>query len=179
MSGVQHYRIDVFRSCAKGVSLDGVIPLGQFARLADALVDSQGVVTFSIRLYEEGAERYRVVGWVDTELMLTCQRCLQPVSIKVNSELRLGLVQSEQEAELLDASWDPQLIETAILDMAEVIEDELLLSVPAFPLHPTVADCEALGWQPWKAEQDVDQADSEAQEEKENPFAILEQLKKH
>jgi len=88
-------------------------------------------------------------------------------------------VRSEQGAELLDPSWDPQLIESAIIDVAELVEDELLLSVPAYPSHMTQAECEALGWHPWESEEDINEIASELPGERENPFAVLEKLKKH
>lgn len=179
MSGVQHYRIDVFRSCAKGVSLKGAIPLVKMPRLAAVLMDTEGQVEFDINFHEAGAERYRASGRVQAKLTLSCQRCLHSVDVEIDRELRLGLVQSDQEAELLDAEWDPQIVESPILDMVEVIEDELLLSIPAFPAHDTEAQCEALGWEKWQPGQNSKQTVSDAQEEKENPFAILEQLKKH
>jgi uncharacterized protein len=100
---------------------------------------------------------------------LECQRCLQSMQVPLHAERRIFFVAGEDAAAALDAESDDDVLAlTPALDLAELIEDELLLALPLVPRH---AHCP----QPLPrafAEDDpaIDPAD--------NPFAVLASLKR-
>jgi len=109
-------------------------------------------------------------GMLKTVLQLICQRCLEPYSFPVEQQCELAWVKTEQEADRLPLRFEPYLVETNPLVLNDVIEDELLLSLPQIPMHEE-ADCTA---SKWIKQQPHDKYEDDA---KANPFSVLTKLK--
>jgi len=63
-----------------------------------------------------------------------CQRCLQTFSWPVSQQTLLLLARSESELAILDLDEEHEVVlAAAALDTMELIEDELLLSLPFAP----------------------------------------------
>jgi uncharacterized protein len=119
---------------------DGNAMVGDFERLAQAFVDSAAILAFRICGQQDGRGRPQLRCRVSGSLLMECQRCLQPVEVTVDSDRVLYLAGSEAEADrreatLADAGIEVMVVDRA-LDLAGVIEDEVLLSVPLVPRHP-------------------------------------------
>jgi len=112
----------------------------------------------------------QVVGLLKTDLALVCQRCLERYDYPVKIDLSLNWVRSEQELKKLPLRYEPFLVESIPLRLNDVIEDELLLALPAIAMHD-LKDCEA-------AKFVTKDASAEIKKEKPNPFAVLAELKK-
>jgi uncharacterized protein len=70
------------------------------------------------------------------QIELLCQRCLQPVAVNVVARRSFLFVDGEAAAAELDAqSEDDVLALSRDLDLRELVEDELLLSLPLIPKH--------------------------------------------
>lgn len=110
-------------------------------------------------------------GRIQGVLHLTCQRCLDSVDYPVQIQFRLALVDSEAAAERLAEAYEPWLLEDERVVVRDVIEDELLLALPAFPQHADTESCVLPGYR-------QDEIESVA-EEKPNPFAALARLKRN
>lgn len=116
--------------------------VGDFERLAQEFVNPQAPLRFRIR----GGQDARGRPWLRCEVAATveveCQRCLQPVAVTVDSDRLLYLAAGEADAERIEAVLADEHIEVIVagqsLDLASVIEDEVLLSLPVVPMH---ADC--------------------------------------
>ena len=131
--------IDPLRFAKKGSTISGV--LDNFPRLVDDIITS-GQVNYM--LTGQGT-----VGDYILELRLSgqvfaiCQRCLEPMEEKIDIVRRYRLVPDSQ----IDDSLDEEGLEDeedflAIdypIQLTELIEDELLLSLPTVPKHE---DCE-------------------------------------
>lgn len=104
-------------------------------------------------------------------LPLTCQRCLGPVDVKVVFDRDFRFVASEELAAVEDEeSEEDVLVLSRNFNLAELVEDELLMALPVAPKHEVC---------PQPVKMQVADADfGEMEEEKPNPFAILGQLKK-
>ena len=91
----------------------------------------------------------------------------------------LGLVLPVQGADAaftgLPAGFEPLLLDEGMLNPAQVIEDELLLALPPFPVKPG-AEAEP---KTWDGERWTSAQPDAAEQRKDNPFAILRDLKKH
>jgi len=87
--------------------------------------------------------RCAVAGRVNATLRLICQRCLQPTDLVVEDEFHVVLVGSEAEMSELPDAQDSAIADATRLDLAWLIEEQLLLAMPLVPLHANVDDCDA------------------------------------
>ena len=103
-----------------------------FARLRDRLAESTG--TAAARA-EFGLQGTWPVAWlgVEADVVLTCQRCLGPMHRRLASESQL--VFADEGAPELPAGFEPVGGDPRKLDLAALVEDELLLAVPIIPQH--------------------------------------------
>lgn len=103
-------------------------------------------------------------------LPLTCQRCVGPVDMAVEVERSFRFVRDEASAMAQDDQSEEDLLALSrSFDLIELIEDELLMDLPVAPRHDVCPVPVTLA---------VADADFEvAEQEKENPFAMLDRLK--
>lgn len=133
----------------------------RFAEMAILLPGGQVTVRGSREPYGP-----RVVsGELQCEASMTCQRCLQPVTVTLKGSIHWGLVFSEGEMQGLDQDLDPILIEEGQLFLRQAIEDEMVLLLPIMPMHDSCDN----GWTPDPEPGDVSESKS--------PFAVLAALK--
>lgn len=78
------------------------------------------------------------------ELAATCQRCLGPMQLRVDTHSPVLIVESEQEAEGAPGGWETFLAPEGRLVFAALVAEELLLALPIVPLHAQVAQCQPL-----------------------------------
>jgi uncharacterized protein len=88
---------------------------------------------------EEGRQVLEVSLQVAAEL--ECQRCLASFTAKLESESRLALVLTDEQACALPRNYEPWLVEEEI-DLWAVAGEELALALPAVAYHPA-GQCEA------------------------------------
>lgn len=167
--------IDPLRLAQQRREISGRYRLAEFSRLGEALVDDDGEVTVELHfgIDEQGIPYMQ--GRLRAQLQLRCQRCLEPMPYAVDSELSLGIVEDEVQAEALPSHYEPLFAEQEPLYLADVIEDELLLALPIVPRHDP-AECAvdtsvSVGGD---AQEEVEQDEPT---EKENPFAALSAIK--
>ena len=152
----------------KGAQMSGYLPMGDLTRLQDLLSswDSPAQVSLSFGISEEG--KLVVSGRVTALLSVTCQRCLKPVALPIEANIQLAVVRSEEEAKNLPNWLDPWLLaEDGITDLYPLVEDELLLSLPAVAYHPEFCIDERL----------LSSGTSVEPDQGANPFQVLKQLK--
>ena len=107
----------------------------------------------------------------DTSLPLTCQRCMSTVQTPLQVNQWYRFVASEDIAMAEDdASDEDLLVLSPQFDLAEVLEDELLMALPLVPMHDICPELPALSAGVLDALKSV--------ADKPNPFAALAQLKK-
>jgi len=156
--------------------LAGQVPLAQMPRLREESLHAQD--TGAVHFDAQGAIRADAAGvdeaWMHltgkATLAMTCQRCLTPVDVKIDFERDFRFVATEALAEIEDEeSEEDVLVLSREFNVLELVEDELLMSIPPVPKHETCP-------QPVKLEA-VDSDFDEAAQEKPNPFAALQRLK--
>jgi len=73
---------------------------------------------------------------ISGEVGLTCQRCLGSMPYAVGLERTLYLARNEAELERLDVLPHSDAIQAGErLSLVELVEDEVLLSLPLAPMH--------------------------------------------
>ncbi len=161
-------RVDPWRLAEQGEAISGRMPLHALPRLTVLLQDADHEAAFTLRFGKDRDRRSTVNLKVQARLVLECQRCLDNMTLEVDAETPMALVNGPMEAEQLPNELDPlMLAPEEYLDIAALIEDELLLAIPASPRHAH-DDCAHPG------EQD---SVKPADHKQDNPFAILAKLK--
>ena len=158
--------VDPRRSADQGLSYQGCLSLKKLQQLAVSLIEPEGDVNVSIT-FGVDEERIRYLnGTAEASVQMLCQRCLEPVAIDLKAELNLGIVRDDEAAQMLPKRYDPLVVEHE-LDLSEIIEEELILTLPLIATHQ---DCVVK----------TDYRDPDAKPEgddKPNPFSVLAQLK--
>jgi uncharacterized protein len=164
----QHFPdlFDPRRFADLGKHFAGKIPLASFSRLAALLVDYAGYADFELSFQREG-QRAVIRGRVRAELQLECQRCRGPMAFTAVSDICLAAVEVLDEVERLPEAYEPLLLEAPTVKLVELLEDELLLSLPQVPMH-----------EPWECAAGQASEPPQASAAKDNPFAVLAELKR-
>lgn len=163
-------RVDPYRLAEQGQTLAGKLKVSKMPRLSALLAGPGGEVECRLSFVKQG-RLHIVSGHVTGCLLLTCQRCLETFEQAVDSDFSLVLVTGDEEAVRLPDAAETLLVVDDELVISTVVEDEILLAMPAIPRHAHEQGCllpEAEGKR---------EGCSDAHQE--NPFAVLEQLKKH
>lgn len=168
-------RLDADRAIAARRSFQGELPLAAMPRLAATLADGRGTVEYELDFGIEALHTRCLALRAKAVLALECQRTLEVFDYPVAVDVRLGLIDHERDEAGLPEGMEPLLLDDGELRPAQVIEDELLLALPAYPVKPG-ADAETKSWdgKHWVAASANDEA-----EPAQNPFAVLGELKKH
>jgi uncharacterized protein len=159
----------------EGRVLEGSIPISRLERLADYLSESEGEVQFRLRFKKRKDRRIQITGSVTATVTMSCQYCLKPVSLAIEAKIALLIVSdesNEKEAAQLESDLDLMLMEGDKLEVVDIIEDDLILSLPMVARHlgedGHTACSEHLAYKG---------AGEEIKEDKPNPFAVLARLK--
>ena len=114
---------------------------------------------------------------LEAQLPVRCERCLQAVIEHVNLDFEYRFVATEEQAIQEDSeSEEVVLALSRTFNMLELFEDELIMAIPFMPLHEECSAPLIEGLD--KAGIVLQVGDKGVAEERENPFAALEQLKK-
>ena len=128
---------DSFAFAREGRVLEGTLAVSSLERLQDLLADASGEVTFRIEgLKGEGGQsmlRLEASGL----LPLACQRCLEAIHFELDIDSLLELIPADAELSQEELEDDTRdfLPVAGELDVAELVEDEVLLALPAAPRH--------------------------------------------
>ncbi|WP_200329440.1 YceD family protein [Thiocystis violacea] len=120
--------------------------------------------------------RALLTGWVRSGLWLVCQRCLGEVRIDVDASLALVLLKTEASASDLQPELESLVVGDQPLRVLDLIEDELLLAIPAIPRHDD-GQCQTLPGVVREESAGSVEAEATAAAERPNPFAVLGALK--
>lgn len=182
--------VDPFKLVEQTAVIDGALKLADLPRLLELsdeqdLVSADGAsareVSVHLAFYRDEEHRRLLGGSLATTVRMQCQRCLECFDVPVTSDFTLGLVVSQAQADALPAQYDPLLVEDDAsgvrrVSLLQVIEDEILLVLPAFPVHEDDA-CKAVPVIN-AINQQGDEAIASAPERK-NPFRVLQGLASH
>jgi uncharacterized protein len=159
--------LDPRKFAQQGISLQGFVPLVELPRITEALQDTSGEVHVDLTFGLSEEKSKMVSGHARANVSLMCQRCLSPVTVLVESHISLGIVWDEEHANALPEYLDPWIVGEGAADFYDMIEEEMLLSLPAVAYHEEFCIDSKL----FTSGEPV-----EVKQEK-NPFLVLEQLK--
>lgn len=122
----------------------GLLPVARLLRLAETLQNSSGNIEYAVAGDVDAMARPLLRLKVSGAVQLQCQRCLDGFEHGVDIDTALRLVAPEVlETEGNEDPDEPDCVATsAALDLAALIEDEVLLALPPYPMHES-ASCRA------------------------------------
>lgn len=146
----------------------GWLAVSAMPRLAAALVSDGGRCRYVAQFGRDALGTGFVELKLEADLELLCQRSLEPFVLPIRVLQRLGFITDEAQEAALPEGYEPALLDgEGSVRLAELIEDELLLALPSYPVKPDTDALEAA----WPA------GVEEQPEPSENPFAALARLK--
>ena len=127
--------IDSLEFARTGQTLRGNLPLPELSRLKDSLADTLGTVEFEVTGGEDARGRPILTVVISGALRLQCQRCLGALDHPLRLLNTLLLVMGAKAADGLDDEEVEWIEASRQLDLAALVEDEILLSLPYAPRH--------------------------------------------
>ena len=177
MSG-QHQRlpleVDPIRLAAREEHLQGTIPLKQMKRLISVLSSNEGEVVIDAEFSVDINRVVLLTGQIKTDAKLICQRCMGEMELPIALDFQLAFVRSEAEMERLPEGYEATLIENSTMMLSDIIEDEILLALPAIPKHLDDS-CSSEVVEGWSGEQENETNTEDVK--RDNPFDVLASLK--
>ena len=133
-----------------------------FPRFSLACLELKGPVTAELSAELVDTNTVRISGKVVARITLQCQSCLDAMELFINEAYEYDVSRAT-----LSKRSCIEVSDTGHIELMSLFEDELLLSLPAFPRHQSA--CNAL----------VGKDQYSAKTEAKNPFAALSKLKTH
>jgi uncharacterized protein len=161
--------LDARKAAVRGITVSGTLALPKMERVGTLLASTEGTVEAQCAFSRDEEKRSVIDVSVRATVAVTCQRCLEPMPLEVVAENRLALVADDDEAKALPSRLEPLLLSDEACDLWSLIEDEIILNLPIVSYHDTAACRQTL--EEYKA------PPPDAGAVRENPFAVLEQLK--
>ncbi len=148
----------------KGLIFSQTYSVKDFPRISEIVTNSGDKVSVELNFYIENNRIPCIEGQVKLEVALDCQRCLNEVKLQLNLVFKLAFIIHENQAEELDPSFETILNADEEFSTIEFITDEVLITIPMIPMHSH--ECQSY--------KDIIPV---IEQKRENPFAILKQLK--
>jgi uncharacterized protein len=119
------------------------IGLNELSRLASMQHPDGHNHKIDVRIrFRGGAQGFpEISGTLSGSLGLTCQRCLGVLDWPLELGFQLAVVESEEDIEEVAEPFDTLMAGEHGILLAEIVEDEVLSSLPLAPVHEDVVDC--------------------------------------
>ncbi len=147
-------------------SIQGELDYRLCERLLKLVSDCRGGISVDLEFNRDGQGRVLVTGAVAASVVTICQRCLEPVTVRLDSKVSLCMVATVAQANQLPDFFEPLVVDDEQVNIIDLVEDELLLELPSVAMHDS---CE-----PPVMQGNIDGLASIRQE---NPFAVLRKLR--
>ncbi|HZX29790.1 MAG TPA: YceD family protein [Rhodocyclaceae bacterium] len=129
--------IDSFAFARDGRVLEGTLAVSDLQRLHDLVTEVSGEIRYRLQGLkgQHGQPQLRLTA--SGNLPLACQRCLEAIrfDVEVDSVLELVPEGAEMSQDELEDDTRDFLPVAGSLDVAELVEDEVILALPVVPRH--------------------------------------------
>lgn len=163
--------IDVAYAVRKEWELSGSMSLNEFERLPTHLLLLNGAkVNYKIQFQHSN----QVIGLAEIQMnasvQLICQRSLEQFDYLLAIDKIVGFIDDFGDEVKLEPNTVPSWVEDGLVSPKQLLEDELLLAIPDFPIKDG-AELQTNYLATTNSEPQI------AEENKQNPFAVLKDLK--
>ena len=136
------YKIVPGHLAEAGACIEGRLELSKMPRLVELLSDNRGMVELKLAFSRSEDGITCINGGYRTDLLLICQRCLEPFAVKLAHTIKVGVVFEGTTLKKIPASMEPLVLKQETMQLTDFIEDEILLGLPISPMH-RLEDCAA------------------------------------
>lgn len=147
-------------------------PIKEFPRLCESLYADAGEVKVLLRGEYDHQKRCILTAEIEAKMVLECQTSFSGIDYIVNNSVKYCTVTDEEQFAEVEEIYEPVMIEDGMLDIKQVIEDELILSIPI------AANKSADELDQKMSFGELDEAAIAEEEKASNPFLVLTDLKK-
>ena len=163
--------LDVRKAAVRGVRISGALEPRQLPRFRALLAGEEGHIAVELAFSRDEENRYLVQVTATAEVSVECQRCLEPMTVALSADNTLAIVWTDEQAAVLPRYLEPLVAAEEGCNLWEMVEDELILALPAYSYHDT-DECRNtmagyVGAEPEQPEE----------RDRPNPFEVLAQLK--
>lgn len=165
-------QVDPHKSALKRSDYQGVMVGKDMLRLSEAVVSILDDVLVDLRFEIDAQGLTFFHGTMQTKVSLECQRCNEPFELSIDHQFCYTPVREGDDIDDIPEAYDPvELDEHGEINILELFEDELILSLPLVAMHE-MPDCKV-------TEDELSFGDIEPEVERPNPFAVLKELKRN
>ena len=169
--------LDVRKAAQHATVYEGYVELAKMKRFVEDLQSSEGNIDVKVQTGFDEQGLAFLKGEAQIEVVTICQRCNENMNLALNSEFAYSPVKpgydDESDESLPEYYEAVEVNEFGEIDLRALIEDELILSMPLIAKHDE-QDCPAS-----KMPLSYGEIDEQEIETKPNPFAVLNELKRH
>jgi len=165
--------VDARKIFAQHALISGVMPISRFSRFCELLADSSGELQVSLQFFLDDKHRRIIDGKIAADVMVICQRCLDPATIHLEESFKLGIVEKEEHIAKLPGDIDPWMTTETKLVIAEFLEEQMILAMPIVSYHAEACKS-AMSEDAGKSTGRKQNIDTNRDD---SPFAILQKLK--
>jgi uncharacterized protein len=160
-------RLDLLASADAGRVLRGSMAVARLERVLPALGSAAGELQVQLELGKDPDGTRFLSGTIRGDVELQCQRCLGLMRVSLEQDFHLGIVRGDAGESRLPERYEPLVVGSEPVLIADIVSDEVLLALPLVPVHADEGTCHEFvkDYQPPK------------QAARENPFAMLAELK--
>ncbi|XOD70248.1 MAG: YceD family protein [Sodalis sp. (in: enterobacteria)] len=162
--------IDIIPATQKRLNYAAVYTAAQVTRLAKSVISVNSDVSATLSCVVNNQELPKISSQANVKVTLLCQRCNQPFEHKIQTTFTFSPFISNKQPHVFQKTHEASYFtDFCKLDLLEIIEDEIIISLPISPMHG-FDQCEVSA-----TEQVFGIIPAEV--EKTNPFSMLVSLK--
>lgn len=164
--------VDPVRAAQTGTEFEAIIQKALMRRLAESTISIQSDISTKFT-FEIDRQKLRIFhGKASVAVELICQRCNEPMIYQCEAEFTYCPVHNQEQENNLPDVYEPIYYdENGEVNLHEIVEDELILTLPQISKHP-INDCVESKYELTFGEIE------EEEEQRPNPFDALAQLKR-
>jgi uncharacterized protein len=156
--------LDSCKLCTAQQRITGSVEVAELDGFLSYLQSDVGKVEVTLQFQCDDNYRPLITGRIEAKgVEIICQRCLQIDTRDLGVDLNVVVVLDESQAEKLPAECDAWIVEDGQINVRELLDQELILSLPIVPYH---VDCKV----------ESQYGGVGAAQQQESPFGILASL---
>lgn len=164
-------KVDPARCAQNRLKYKGEYAAALMPRLAESAQGIHGDIDVSLDFGIDAQGLRLMTGHAQVQVSLQCQRCNELFDTTIESEFTYTPLRANAEAPEVPDDYDTvEVDEAGEINLVELVEDELILTLPQIPTHES-DECSG-------GQFDRSFGKLPTVEERPNPFAILEELKR-
>ncbi len=171
-TGALPNRADLRKLATQNANVSARVKLSALPRVVQVVESEEAEIDVELAFRRDEQGLYVIDGEITGRLAMVCQRCLDAVTLDVKSDFNLAVVCDDEAAKQVPTYLEPLVASAEPFDLHVLVEDELLLSLPFSPYHDE-KDCHGGEYQ-----QQQSTVVEPVAPKRENPFAVLDQLKR-